>query len=76
MHVSLPLVNLTVTEFYVEEYICTELDNALRRDLRSICRRWKPNQGLKPNCCRKCEQNWRTCYEECYEEIERVPQGT
>ena len=62
--------------FYISaSFVCNNLDNTVRRDYHNRCKKWKNAWGDKPECCTKCQSNWRTCYDECNEEIDLTPPG-
>ena len=62
--------------FYIlASFVCNNLDNTVRRDYHNRCKKWKNAWGDKPECCTNCQSNWRTCYDECNEEIDLTPPG-
>ena len=68
--------NRSKFNFYIlASFVCNNLDNTVRRDYHNRCKKWKNAWGDKPECCTKCQSNWRTCYDECNEEIDLAPPG-
>lgn len=57
-------------------FVCNQLDNTLRRDYQIKCKKWKNAWGDKPECCDACQADFKTCYDECKDQIELSPPGT
>ena len=55
--------------------MCNNLDNTLRRDYFAKCKKWKADWGETPECCTPCLASWKTCIDECKDQINLTPPG-
>jgi len=61
------------TQLTAPAFVCNQLDNTLRRDYQIKCKKWKNAWGDKPECCDACQADFKTCYDECKDQIELSP---